>query len=89
MKPMTLLLIASALSFAVHAETTPEVNCAAKIQELEDIHNTDGQALHGGMAKDYQNLLNQAKAAQAAGNMAECQASADRAKTIYNKARSK
>lgn len=89
MKSMTLLLIASALSFTVHAETAPETNCAAKIQELEDIARTDGQALDGGMAKDYQNLLDQAKAAQAAGNMTECQASADRAKTIYNKARSK
>ncbi|MBF8733644.1 MULTISPECIES: hypothetical protein [Pseudomonas] len=89
MKSLTLLLIASALSFTVHAETAPETNCAAKIKELEDIHRTDGQALHGGMAKDYQNLLNQAKQAQAAGDMAECQASADRAKTIYNKARGK
>ena len=56
---------------------------------FNNFFDSEGQALHGGMAKDYQNLLNQAKEAQAAGNMAECQASADRAKTIYNKARGK
>lgn len=87
MKSMTLLMIATVLSVAAHAESGPETNCAAKIKELEDIHRTDGQALHGGMAQDYQKLLAQAKDAQAAGDMIKCQASADRAKTIYNKAR--
>ncbi|MBI6942863.1 hypothetical protein JET76_16045 [Pseudomonas putida] len=86
-KSMTLLVIASVLSFAAHAD--PASNCAAKIKELEDIHKTDGQALHGGMAHDYHELLKQAKAAQAKGDMTTCQSSADRAKTIYNKARGK
>lgn len=85
MKSMTLLVIASVLSFAAHAD--PASNCEAKIKELEDISKTDGQALHGGMAHDYHELLKQAKAAQASGDMTQCQASADRAKTIYNKAR--
>ncbi|HDS1819870.1 TPA: hypothetical protein QEM96_004574 [Pseudomonas putida] len=87
MRSMTLLIIASVLSFAVHAD--PASNCAAKISELEDIHKTDGQALHGGMAHDYKVLLEQAKKAQQDGDMTTCQASADRAKTIYNKARGK
>lgn len=85
MKSMTLLVIASVLSFAAHAD--PASNCEAKIKELEDISKTDGQALHGGMAHDYHELLKKAKAAQTSGDMTQCQASADRAKTIYNKAR--
>ncbi|MDZ3991170.1 hypothetical protein [Pseudomonas sp. Teo4] len=87
MKSMTLLVIASVLSFAAHAD--PASNCEAKIKELEDISRTDGQALHGGMAHDYHELLKQAKEGQASGDMEKCQASADRAKTIYNKARNK
>lgn len=88
MKPMKLvplLVIASVLSFTAHAD--PKSNCAAKIKELEEIKKTDGQALHGGMAHDYHELLNQAKKGQAAQDWTQCQASADRAKTIYNKAR--
>ncbi|MCX2890137.1 hypothetical protein DMX11_02980 [Pseudomonas sp. LB-090624] len=86
-KCIPLLVIASVLSLAAHAD--PAGNCAAKIKELEDIKKTDGQALHGGMAHDYHELLMQAKEAQASGDMSKCQASADRAKTIYNKARGK
>ena len=41
------------------------------------------------MAHDYHELMKQAKEGQAAGDMTKCQASADRAKTIYNKARNK
>ncbi|MDM3886634.1 hypothetical protein QSV36_13680 [Pseudomonas sp. BCRC 81390] len=86
-KCIPLLVIASVLSFAAHAD--PASNCAAKIKELEDINKSDGQALHGGMAHDYHELMKQAKEGQAAGDMTKCQASADRAKTIYNKARNK
>jgi len=86
-KCIPLLVIASVLSFAAHAD--PASNCAAKIKELEEIQKTDGQALHGGMAHDYHELLKQAKEGQAANDMKKCQASADRAKTIYNKARGK
>ncbi|MFK3775745.1 hypothetical protein [Pseudomonas sp. NPDC089406] len=89
MKSMMLLVIASVLSFAAQAEDGPATNCDAKIKDLEYISKTDGQALHGGMAHDYHELLKQAKAAQAKGDMTTCQASADRAKTIYNKARGK
>lgn len=87
MKSMTLLAITCVLSFAAHAEDGPATNCDAKINDLESISKTDGQALHGGMAHDYHELLNQAKAGQAEKDWAKCQASADRAKTIYNKAR--
>ncbi|MFJ4431154.1 hypothetical protein ACIPZG_09290 [Pseudomonas sp. NPDC089395] len=87
MKSMTLLVIASVLSFAAHAD--PASNCEAKIKELEDIFKTSGQALHGGMAHDYKVHLQNAKDAQKAGDMTQCQASADQAKTIYNKARNK
>ncbi|WP_313294820.1 hypothetical protein [Pseudomonas sp.] len=90
MKPMKyvpLLVIASVLSFTAHAD--PASNCAAKIKELEDIHKADGPGLHGGMAHDFKALLKQAKDGQQAGDMEKCQASADRAKTIYNKARGK
>lgn len=89
MKSMTLLVIASVLSFAAHAEDSAATNCEAKIKDLEYISKSDGQALHGGMAHDYHELLKQAKAAQAKGDMATCSSSADRAKTIYNKARGK
>ncbi|AUY31740.1 hypothetical protein QVM48_24935 [Pseudomonas soli] len=89
MKSMTLLVITCVLSFAAHAEDDPATNCDAKIKDLEYISKSDGQALHGGMAADYHKLLEQAKAAQAKGDMTTCQASADRAKTIYNKARGK
>ncbi|MFE4214874.1 hypothetical protein [Streptomyces sp. NPDC056844] len=61
----------------------------AKIKELEEIHRTDGQALHGGMAHDFVELLKQAKAGLAEGDLAKATASADRAKMIYNKARAK
>ncbi|MBC3455652.1 hypothetical protein [Pseudomonas mosselii] len=89
MKSMTLLAITCVLSFAAHAEDGPTTNCDAKINDLESISKTDGQALHGGMAHDYHELLKQAKDARDIGDMAKCQASADRAKTIYNKARGK
>lgn len=89
MKSMTLLLFTCAMGLSVQAYADPASNCAAKIKELEDIHKADGQGIQGGMAADYQNLLEQAKQAQAAGDMTKCQASADRAKTIYNKARSR
>ncbi|MDH0303625.1 MULTISPECIES: hypothetical protein [unclassified Pseudomonas] len=89
MKSMTLLVIACVLSFTAQAEDKAATNCEAKIEDLEYISRTDGQALHGGMAHDYHELLKQAKAAQAKGDMATCQSSADRAKTIYNKARGK
>ena len=89
MKSMTLLVIASVLSFAAQAEDSAATNCDAKINDLEYISKTDGQALHGGMAHDCHELLKEAKAAKASGDMAKCQASADRAKTIYNKARGK
>lgn len=89
MKSMTLLVIASVLSFAAQAEDSAATNCDAKINDLEYISKTDGQALHGGMATDYHKLLKEAKDAKASGDMAKCQASADRAKTIYNKARGK
>ncbi|QVM93216.1 hypothetical protein JYG34_09455 [Pseudomonas entomophila] len=84
MKSMTLLVIASVLSFAAHAEDSAATNCDAKIKDLEYISKSDGQALHGGMAHDYHELLKQAK-----GDMATCMSQADRAKTIYNKARGK
>ncbi|WP_449432610.1 hypothetical protein [Pseudomonas putida] len=87
MKSILMLVIASVLSFAAHAD--PASNCDAKIKELDDIHKEDGPGMHGGMATDFQHLLKQAKAARAAGDMTKCQASADRAKTIYNKARGK
>lgn len=45
--------------------------------------------MHGGMAHDFKVHLQNAKEAQSKGDMAQCQASADQAKTIYNKARSK
>ncbi|MEE1887375.1 hypothetical protein [Pseudomonas carassii] len=89
MKSMTLLAITCVLSFAAHAEDGPATNCDAKIKDLEYINKSEGQALHGGMAHDYHELLKQAKEAQAKGDMKTCQASADRAKTIYNKARGK
>jgi hypothetical protein len=87
MKSMTLLVIASVLSFAAHAD--PASNCEAKIKDLEDIHKASGQALHGGMAHEFKQHLQAAKDAQKAGDMAQCQSSADQAKTIYNKARNK
>ena len=89
MKSMTLLVMASLLSFAAHAEDGPATNCDAKIKDLEYISETDGQALHGGMAHDFKVHLQNAKDAQSKGDMTQCQASADQAKTIYNKARSK
>ncbi|MGF6394342.1 hypothetical protein [Pseudomonas plecoglossicida] len=87
MKSMTLLVLASVLSLAAHAD--PKSNCDAKIKELEDISKASGQALHGGMAHDYKEHLKTAKQARDAGDMTQCQASADQAKTIYNKARNK
>jgi len=45
--------------------------------------------MHGGMAHDFKVHLQNAKDAQSKGDMTQCQASADQAKTIYNKARSK
>jgi len=87
MKFVPLLVMASVLSFAAHAD--PASNCAAKIKELEDFHKASGQAMHGGMAHDFKMHLQNAKDAQKAGDMTQCQASADQAKTIYNKARSK
>ncbi|MFJ3077078.1 MULTISPECIES: hypothetical protein [Pseudomonas] len=87
MKSMTLLVIASVLSVAAHAD--PASNCDAKIKNLEDIHKASGQALHGGMAHDFKEHLKTAKAAREKGDMAQCQASADQALTIYNKARNK
>lgn len=89
MKSMTLLVIASVLSFAAHAEDSAMTNCDAKINDLEYISKTDGQALHGGMAHDYHERLEEAKAAKANGDMEKCMSSADRAKAIYNKARGK
>ncbi|WP_363262849.1 hypothetical protein [Pseudomonas sp.] len=89
MRYVTLLVAATLLSFGAQAADEAKTNCEAKINNLEEIHKTDGQALHGGMATDYQKLLKQAKAAQAKGDMKNCQASADRALTIYNKARGK
>jgi len=87
MKSIALLVIASVLSFAANAD--PASNCEAKIKELEDFHKASGQAMHGGMAHDFKVHLQNAKDAQKAGDMTKCQASADQAKTIYNKARSK
>lgn len=87
MKCIPLLVITSVLAFAAHAD--PASNCAAKIKELEDFHKASGQAMHGGMAHDFKVHLQNAKDAQSKGDMAQCQASADQAKTIYNKARSK
>ncbi|HEN8798308.1 hypothetical protein HP546_17475 [Pseudomonas sp. CM25] len=87
MKSMTLLVIASVLSFAAHAD--PKTNCDAKIQELEDFHKASGQAMHGGMAHDFKVKMEEAKTARDKGDMTKCQSAADQAKTIYNKARSK
>ncbi|MGJ7552127.1 hypothetical protein [Pseudomonas sp. CC120222-01a] len=87
MKFVPLLVIASVLSFTAHAD--PKSNCAAKISELESIHKADGPGLHGGMAHDFKEHLKTAKDAQAKGDYTQCQASADQAKTIYNKARSR
>ncbi|MCI0913861.1 MULTISPECIES: hypothetical protein [Pseudomonas] len=87
MKSMTVLVIASVLSFAAHAD--PASNCDAKIKELEDMHKASGQAMHGGMAHDFKVHMQNAKDARDAGDMTKCQSSADQAKTIYNKARNK
>ncbi|QXH33966.1 hypothetical protein [Pseudomonas muyukensis] len=89
MKSMTLLVIASVLSVAAHAEDSAKTNCDAKIAELENILKTDGPGLHGGMAHDYKEHLKAAKAARDNGDMGKCQTSAEQAKTIYNKARGK
>ncbi|MCI1039746.1 hypothetical protein [Pseudomonas putida] len=86
-KCIPLLVIASVLSFAVHAD--PASNCEAKIKELEHFHKASGQAMHGGMAHDFKVHLQNAKDAQSKGDFTQCQSSADQAKTIYNKARSK
>ncbi len=86
-KCIPLLVIASVLSFAAHAD--PASNCAAKIKELEDFDKASGQAMHGGMAHHFKVPLQNAKDAQSKGDMTQCQASADLAKTIYNKARSR
>ncbi|MFB4392124.1 MULTISPECIES: hypothetical protein [unclassified Pseudomonas] len=88
MKSLTLLLAASVLSLSTHVLADPATNCDAKIKELEGFIKADGPGMAGGMVEDFKNLLAQAKEAQAAGDMTKCQASADRAKTIYNKARS-
>jgi hypothetical protein len=87
MKSIVLLVIASVLSFAAHAD--PASNCAAKVKELEDFHKASGQAMHSGMAHDFKVHMQNAKDAQSKGDYTQCQASADQAKTIYNKARSK
>ncbi|MCV9918485.1 MULTISPECIES: hypothetical protein [Pseudomonas] len=89
MKSMTLFVIASVLSVAAVAQDGPAENCDAKIKDLESIHSADGAALHGGKVDEFRALLKQAKEAQMAGDMQKCQASADRAKTIYNTARGK
>lgn len=88
-RSMTLLVIASVLSFAAHAEDSAKTNCDARIAELEAIHKADGPGLHGGMAHDYKEHLKAAKAARDKGDMGKCLTSAEQAKTIYNKARGK
>jgi len=87
MKLVPLLVIASVLSFAAHAD--PKTNCDAKIKELEDDHKASGQGMHGGAAHDFKVKWEQAKKARDAGDWAGCQSAADQAKTIYNKARSR
>ncbi|NIE75193.1 hypothetical protein F3J44_00985 [Pantoea sp. Tr-811] len=89
MKLLPLLVVASLLSVGAQAANEAKVNCDAKIKNLEDIHKADGPGLHGGAAHDFQALLKEAKNFRAKGNMAKCQAEADRALTIYNKARGK
>ncbi|WP_313430960.1 hypothetical protein [Pseudomonas sp.] len=87
MKSVLLLVIASVLSVAAHAD--PKTNCDAKIKELEDDHKASGQGMHGGMAHDFKVKWEEAKKARDAGDMAKCQSAADQAKSIYNKARSR
>jgi hypothetical protein len=50
-KCIPLLVIASVLSFAAHAD--PAGNCAAKIKETGGFPKASGQAMHGGMAHDF------------------------------------
>ncbi|MFJ4153649.1 hypothetical protein ACIPZF_02410 [Pseudomonas sp. NPDC089752] len=87
MKSIALLVLASVLSVAAHAD--PKTNCDAKINELENDHKASGQAMHGGMAHDFKVKWQEAKKARDAGDFTNCQKAADQAKTIYNKARSK
>lgn len=89
MKSMTLLVIASVLSVAAHAEDSAKTNCDARIAELDNILKTDGPGLHGGMAHDYKEHLKAAKDARDKGDMGKCVTSTEQAKTIYNKARGK
>ncbi|WEK28112.1 MAG: hypothetical protein P0Y58_14460 [Candidatus Pseudomonas phytovorans] len=88
-KCIPLLVIASVLSFAAHADDSAATNCEAKIKQLEDFHKASGQAMHGGMAHDFKVHLQTAKDAQKKGDMAQCNASAGQAKAIYDKARSR
>ena len=59
MKSILLLVIASVLSVAAHAD--PKTNCDAKIKELEDDHKASGQGMHGGMAHDFKVKWEEAK----------------------------
>ncbi|MDR2308393.1 MAG: hypothetical protein LBE53_14525 [Paucimonas sp.] len=89
MKSMTLLVIASVLSLAAHADDSAKTNCDARIAELENIHKTDGPGMHGGMAHDFKMHMKAAKDARAKGDMGKCMTSAEQAKTIFNNARGK
>ncbi|MNO88009.1 hypothetical protein D3C76_794430 [compost metagenome] len=89
MKSLTVLLIASVLSFGAQAADTDMTNCNAKIKSLDDTYKADGVAIGGGKVDEFQSLVKQAKEAQAAGDIKGCNAAADRAQTIYNTARGK
>ncbi|MFQ6575768.1 hypothetical protein [Pseudomonas sp. UM16] len=75
-----------ALTFGSSAFAT---DCDDKIKQLEDIAKSDGQALDGGKAGEFRELLEQAKEAQKAGDEALCNSSAERALGIYKVGRSK
>ncbi|WP_278618395.1 hypothetical protein [Ectopseudomonas oleovorans] len=75
-----------ALSFASSVFAT---DCDDKIKQLKSIAQTDGQALDGGKAGEFRELLEQAKEAQKAGDEELCNSSAERALGIYKVGRSK
>lgn len=86
MKYSALFILASVVCTPLYAA---EDNCTAKIDSLESIYKIDGAGISGGKVEEFRALLEKAKEAQKSGDAQTCNTSADRAKQIYDSARSK
>jgi hypothetical protein len=85
---IAILLVSTICSPAFAADTAVDT-CTAKINELERLHSTDGAMISGGKPEEFRTHLKNAKEAQKEGDLQACNASAERAKIIYDSARSK